>query len=98
MPSFAKKLPYGLNNADSKVRKFDIVENPSGNRPIPSHPFIFSPEQSSELPMQKSIMPIISKQPINSLSVKSGGMIDTNLFNIDFNKKKSRKKVILKFD
>jgi hypothetical protein len=100
MPTFGKKFSYGLSKSDTnnESRKMNIVGNPVGNAPIPDHPFIFSPNQTSEVPIERSMLPVVQRQPMNTLKAKVGGSIDANLFNIDFNKRKNRKKVILNLE
>lgn len=106
MVHFNKKLPYGLNavNSTMKVendRKLNIVENALSNTIVKGtkpDPFMFSPQKSSEYPLQKPNTPSFENIKPRDID-KFGGSINADLFNIDFNKSKNkRKKVVLKFD
>lgn len=91
-----KMLNNKIETRESKNKYIENINNPIGNMPIADSPFFFDPVKS-DMPVPSSQLSTVKKVPINSLAVKSGGAIDTNLFKIDFDKNKSnRKKVILK--
>lgn len=92
------KIPTKNYGSYSKNNILDKVNNPIGNMPMADNPFFFDPKQS-DMPIPSSQLSTVKKSPINSLAIKSGGAIDSNLFKIDFSKnKKNRKKVMLNLE
>lgn len=88
-----KKIP---NNVTKLPKVLDKINNVVGNSPIASHPFFFDPK-SSEVAVA-SVLTVTQKQPTNTIKTRVNGAVGAGLFNIDFNKRKKNKKVILNFN
>jgi len=95
---FMYKRVYGGGSITATPKSVETTinskNNPTGTQPLAPHPFFQSPEVSSIAPIMNHGI-TISRAPLNSrATIKTGGTINPDLFNIDFNRSKTNKKKV----
>jgi len=90
-----KRVFNSTDNASKNVEAIiNLKNNPTGTKPLADHPFFQSPEVSSITPITNHGISV-SRAPLNSrAAIKTGGTINPDLFNIDFNRSKTNKKKV----